>query len=232
MYGQRTIDQELQEYTAINQPGIAYSGHVIRSHRRKRKSSHEGRQWIAVAGIGLAAIMLTTGITSSQAISNSVAARVQPAVKAATEWQAVEPAFPPIGAQGASDDALRASRAVQRKAVPPASRIEAVIRYALAQQGDPYRWANAGPNAFDCSGLVKAAFAQAGVRLPHYTGSIIKLGTRVTRAQLQRGDVVFPETHHVGIYLGNNQLIHASSSKGRVVVSKLYTFYAARRITV
>lgn len=123
---------------------------------------------------------------------------------------------------------VRVSREAERKPRP----IERVISYALAQRGDPYVWAASGPDAFDCSGLVLRAFNQVGVNLPHYTGSIIKLGTRVSYDNLKRGDIVFPTSGHVGIYLGEGKFIHASSGQSRVVVTDLYSFYAARRITV
>lgn len=120
------------------------------------------------------------------------------------------------------------TRPVAHKPPPPA-RLEIVIRYALAQVGKPYVWAADGPGSFDCSGLVLASFARIGVKLPHYTGWIINKGQRVSRSQLQRGDVVFPERGHVGIYLGGGMFVHASSSRDRVSVNKLPSFYAARR---
>lgn len=121
----------------------------------------------------------------------------------------------------------RASRAAVERQT---SRIEIVIGYALAQQGDRYVFATSGPNTFDCSGLVLAAFKQIGLKLPHFTGSLIKLGTRVSRDSMKRGDIVFPQSGHVGIYLGNGQMVHASGSKRKVVVAKVYGFYAARRL--
>lgn len=113
--------------------------------------------------------------------------------------------------------------------VPSPSRVEAVIAFALSQVGKPYVWAADGPSSYDCSGLVLASFARIGVKLPHYTGWIIGKGQRISRSQLMRGDVVFPTSGHVGIYLGSNMFVHASSSRGRVSVTKLYSFYAARR---
>lgn len=112
---------------------------------------------------------------------------------------------------------------------PPSSRTEAAIRFALAQVGKPYVWAADGPGSYDCSGLVITAFSKIGIKLPHFTGTMIRFGKRVTRSQLTRGDIVFPTSGHVGIYLGNNTFVHASSSRGRVSVTKLYSFYAGRR---
>lgn len=196
---------------------------VIRSHRAPKSKTSP----IALAVVLVGSLMSTAGVAvqalmpevPASATVNAAAARMTVVAGPPTPDVVVVPHEPP------TDE--RISREQGRK---PTTRIEIVIEYAMAQIGDPYRWATAGPNSFDCSGLLKAAFSRVGVRLPHYTGDIIQLGTRVPRGELVRGDVVFPAQHHVGIYLGNNQFIHASSSKGGVVIGKLYAFYAARRI--
>jgi cell wall-associated NlpC family hydrolase len=100
----------------------------------------------------------------------------------------------------------------------------------MAQQGKKYVWGAAGPRAFDCSGLVMQAFAQVGIKLPHYTGTMIKYGTKVARKDLKRGDILFPTSGHVVIYLGNGMQLAASSGKGMVTIQKIYGFYAARRL--
>lgn len=110
------------------------------------------------------------------------------------------------------------------------SRIETVIAFALAQVGEPYVYAAAGPNSWDCSGLVMVAFGQIGIQLPHYTGAMIGYGTPVSHSAMQRGDIVFPEHGHVGIYLGNNQYVNAPQPGESVKVSGVYAFYAARHI--
>ena len=122
---------------------------------------------------------------------------------------------------------------VSRSARAPMTRkqkIEKVIAYAMAQRGDRYSWGASGPDRWDCSGLVSMAMRKAGVKLPHFTGGIQKKGYKVSRANLKRGDIIFPQRGHVGIYLGNGKMIHASSGKGRVVVAKVYGFYTARRV--
>ena len=109
-------------------------------------------------------------------------------------------------------------------------RIETVIAFALSQVGKPYRWAAAGPSSYDCSGLVMAAFSKIGIRLPHFTGAIIKFGKIVSYAELRRGDIVFPGTRHVAIYLGNKKMVHAPQPGESVKVSSVYAFYAGRRL--
>ena len=126
----------------------------------------------------------------------------------------------------------RSSREEDSKKVilPPVPPVEKAIAYALAQVGKPYRWAQAGPTGFDCSGLVLAAFKQIGIKLPHYTGTMIRYGKAVSKGSMQRGDIVFPTAGHVAIYLGNGMMVAASSSAGKVRVQKVYGFYAARRL--
>jgi cell wall-associated NlpC family hydrolase len=85
-----------------------------------------------------------------------------------------------------------------------------VAQIALAQQGKPYVWAAAGPNDFDCSGLVVYVFAQIGISLPHSSYSLAGMGQPVDRADLEPGDLVFFNgDSHVGIYIGGGQMVHA-----------------------
>jgi peptidoglycan DL-endopeptidase CwlO len=106
---------------------------------------------------------------------------------------------------------------------------------ALTRRGDPYVWGAAGPGEFDCSGLVVWAYAQEGVSLPHYTGSLWDLGTPVSRNDLQPGDLVFffQDISHVGIYIGNGLMLDAPSSGQDVMVQQVFwnAYVGARRIS-
>lgn len=115
-------------------------------------------------------------------------------------------------------------------AAPSLSKVDIVIKFALAQRGKPYRWGAAGPNAYDCSGLVLRSFAQIHIRLPHFTGDMIHYGRYISRAQMKPGDIIFPSSHHVGIYIGHNQMIVAPHSGTVVQIQTVYAFYAARRL--
>jgi cell wall-associated NlpC family hydrolase len=81
---------------------------------------------------------------------------------------------------------------------------EEALHFAASKEGDPYVWGAAGPNAFDCSGLVLWAYAQVGISLPHFTGDQWNMGVHVSRADLQPGDLVFfyQDIGHVGLFLG------------------------------
>ncbi len=99
--------------------------------------------------------------------------------------------------------------------VPPVSgRAAAAVRYALAQVGDRYVAAAAGPNSFDCSGLTMTAWRQAGVSLPHYSYSQYSNTRRIPLSQARPGDLVFyfgGGVHHVGMYIGNGKMVHAAN---------------------
>ncbi|WP_432967360.1 NlpC/P60 family protein [Dactylosporangium sp. CA-233914] len=89
-------------------------------------------------------------------------------------------------------------------------KVATAIAYAKAQVGKPYKFATEGPDTFDCSGLVMKAWAAAGVRLPRVTYDQIKVGERVTREQLQPGDLVFTNNGgHVMLYIGDDQVVNA-----------------------
>jgi cell wall-associated NlpC family hydrolase len=96
---------------------------------------------------------------------------------------------------------------------PASGGAAAAVRYALAQVGDAYVYGAAGPSAFDCSGLTMAAWAQAGVSLPHSSSAQMGSGTPVSQSQLQPGDLVFyySPVSHVGMYIGNGQIVNAEN---------------------
>ncbi|MEU5956892.1 NlpC/P60 family protein [Streptomyces sp. NPDC047525] len=118
----------------------------------------------------------------------------------------------------------RASRTAARDgmtggtAKAPNSRASAAVSYAHKALGSPYVWGATGPDAFDCSGLTQAAYRAAGVDLPRTTYAQIAAGERIPRSQLQPGDLVFfyQGISHVGLYVGNGQMIHAPNPSAPV----------------
>ena len=109
------------------------------------------------------------------------------------------PSSPPPGSQPSTP------------AAPPSGGAATAVAYARAQLGKPYVFATAGPDTFDCSGLTMAAWAAAGVRMPHYSGSQATMFAKVGWDQLQPGDIVvfYSDLHHVGLYIGGGMMIHA-----------------------
>src|SRR5205085_4376496 len=92
-----------------------------------------------------------------------------------------------------------------------------------AQVGKPYVWGAAGPGSFDCSGLTQYAYKAAGVSLPHSSSMQSGMGTPVARSALQPGDLVFfySPVSHVGMYIGNGQMVHASTAGDVVKISSI-----------
>ena len=105
----------------------------------------------------------------------------------------------------------------------------------MSQRGKPYVWGADGPGSYDCSGLTQYAFKAAGIALPHSSRLQSGMGQAVSRDQLQPGDLVFfyKPVSHVGIYIGNGQMVHAPTSGDVVKVAKIDSmggYVGARRI--
>lgn len=111
---------------------------------------------------------------------------------------------------------------------------ERAATIAVNQVGKPYRLGAAGPNAFDCSGLMYYAYKGAGKIIPRTTYAMLAPGSgliKVSRAtDLQNGDIVFPEPGHCYMYIGNNQICEAPHTGTTVHITNLYAFWTARRI--
>ena len=93
-------------------------------------------------------------------------------------------------------------------------RAAVAVQAALTRIGDrPTSWGGAGPSRFDCSGLVMWAFQQAGISLPHSSQALAHGGQPVSMDQMQPGDVVtyYSDASHVGIYIGDGMMVHAST---------------------
>ena len=106
---------------------------------------------------------------------------------------------------------------------------QVAVNTALAQVGKPYVYGGAGPNSFDCSGLTQYAWAAAGVSLPHSAAMQANMGTPVSMSALQPGDLVFyySPIGHVAMYIGNGNIVHASTEGQPVKVVPLSSMSGA-----
>lgn len=109
-------------------------------------------------------------------------------------------------------------------------RVERVVRAALSRLGRPYVWGATGPDRFDCSGLVKWAYAQAGIQLPRTTYEQINVGVPVPRGQVRAGDLVFPHTGHVQLAIGPDTVVEAPYAGAVVRIGPLESHVAIRRL--
>lgn len=115
--------------------------------------------------------------------------------------------------------------------VPSAGNAQAILNMAYAQLGKPYEWGATGTRTFDCSGFTSYVYQNAaGVGIGRTTYDQVDSGQAVSQDQLRPGDLVFTHAGHVGIYVGNGQMIHAPQTGDIIKVSKIWSFYAARRI--
>lgn len=98
----------------------------------------------------------------------------------------------------------------------------AIVLEALKHVGKPYRWGANGPSAYDCSGFVKAVYAEFGISLPRRSieQGLSGLSVPVDLRYLRMGDIIYFNMrgmrypHHIGIYMGRGLFVHASSSRG------------------
>ncbi|MGW5361086.1 NlpC/P60 family protein [Actinopolymorpha pittospori] len=113
---------------------------------------------------------------------------------------------------------------------PPSSgRGATALAFAKQQLGEPYVFAAAGPDSWDCSGLTMKAWEQAGVSLPHSAHEQYNVSAKVSKSNLQPGDLVFfySDMHHVGLYVGNGEVIHAPRpGEGVQYIKMAYMPYA------
>lgn len=111
-----------------------------------------------------------------------------------------------------------------------------VAEIALQMRGEPYRWGGEAPGGFDCSGLVKFAYAEAGRDVPRTSEEQYDAVRQLYVHQLAPGDLVFFRTRsavtatHVGIYVGDNRFVHALNPKRPVHTARLDNRYWERRL--
>jgi len=111
---------------------------------------------------------------------------------------------------------------------PPPNRYGGVVGIAMRYLGVPYQWGGASPSGFDCSGFTMYVYAQVGVSLPHNAAAQYGMGSAVSRAALQPGDLVFFDgLGHVGLYIGGNQFIHAPHTGSVVSIASITGWYAS-----
>jgi cell wall-associated NlpC family hydrolase len=183
---------------------------------------------IALSAIGLVTLTSTAGhatvtpTTKVTASADRVATPGELAVKAlaATKNEAMR--------------LTRINRVALKKAEVGLVRDE-LVAFARKQIGDPYRAGRSGPNAFDCSGLVRYVYQEiTGKSLPHYSKAQYKRAQKIKKVNAQPGDLVFffqSGAHHVGIYIGNGKMIDAPNAGKSVRVSPITGSWWGRSYT-
>jgi peptidoglycan DL-endopeptidase CwlO len=189
--------------------------------------AHEGTSSV-LKSLPAVATRATVVIASAAAAAVFATLPGQPATPPAP----VQPAAP-VAAQIVPVASTTYTMSLATVAAPAAQRASAV-KSALGKVGSPYRYGAAGPNAFDCSGLVHWAFRSAGKSLPRSSSAMSRIGKPVAKSDLQPGDLVFfyKPVSHVAIYVGNGKVVHASNKKSPVKVADMgrMPFNSARRV--
>ena len=175
------------------------------------RRSFRGLAVTALAGAGLVLAPLPASAAAGDAGTTAVAA-----IAGAGIALSPLPASAAVG--GVAAPALAAA-----PAAASSSAAQKAVDTALAQVGDPYSWGATGPNSFDCSGLTSFAYKAAGISIPRTSKAQSTFGTPVSKANLRPGDLVFfySPVSHVGMYIGNGQLVHAANPSTGVQVTSV-----------
>jgi len=221
-----TASIQKQQSAMIAQLATLRNTSVTLELQRQDGLKAEAEARAAVKARAAAAQAAAQARATAQARAASDAAQRQVASAAEAERLRQLAANQPVNPAPAPDPA---PVPVSDAPVPSSGGVSAVISFAQAQIGKPYQWGAAGPGTFDCSGLTLMAWAQAGVNLSHYTGFQWTETRRVPLSQLQPGDLVFygvdgPDSHHVGLYIGNDMMIDAPHTGASIRYDNIYSF--------
>ncbi len=207
----------------------------------------EGLYWYQVSANGITGWVMAQYLVQSEAPSKPTAEQ-KPVVQSKPVVEA-RPAVAekPIAAKPVAEKPV-ASKPVAEKPTTnkPASeepkvaagssdKGASVVSIGMQYVGYPYVWGGTTPRGFDCTGFLYYVYNKAGVRLPRDMGSQINSGPRISRSDLQPGDLLFwSNTYkaglsHAGIYIGNGKFVHAENPSTGVVVSSMNTAYWASR---
>jgi cell wall-associated NlpC family hydrolase len=216
-----TVNSVTTQNTSLIQQVTAYERSIV----RHRQALHRARHSVARLVLARAAAKraIDAKLAAEQRLYNSVRseiAQLQAAQQASQERQAQSAALAVKTQTELSPGPL--------EGLPP-ERYGAAVGIAEQYLGVPYVWGGASPSGFDCSGLVMYVYAQLGVSLPHYTVSQYNYPDAVhpSRSQLEPGDLVFfAGLGHVGIYIGNNEFIHAPHTGASVEIDQMTGWYS------
>ncbi|MGL4913828.1 MAG: NlpC/P60 family protein [Romboutsia sp.] len=118
------------------------------------------------------------------------------------------------------------------------AKADKVVAVAKQQIGKPYVWGASGPSSFDCSGLTSYAYKTAiNHKLPRTSKEQSKVGTTISKSNLQKGDLIFfgsssKNINHVGLYIGNSQMVHSPKPGEKVRIDNINSSYYSKRFVI
>lgn len=212
----------------INATGI-YDENTQRTVKTFQTANHldstgvvDRQTWQTLIGRGSAFIPPTPSnpvkpINKPPQIINPVILPARPEISTNNQTNSIKK--PTQQSEEAAIALLRSQRAPETPTFLPAYKTDSIISTAKKYMGTPYIYGGANPSGFDCSGYLQYVFKQNNIDIPRTADEQYKIGKSVPVQQLQPGDLVFfatdlTEISHCGIYLGNGQFIHSSSSRG------------------
>ncbi|NWF25981.1 C40 family peptidase [Streptomyces sp. PKU-EA00015] len=169
------------------------------------------------------------------------AAKKAKKAKAEAEREAEAKAKAEAKARAEAEAEARASRDAERTTLsastaPASGSAATVVAFLKAQLGDAYIMGATGPNAWDCSSLVQAAYRQVGIELPRVSQDQSVAGTQVGTSNLQVGDILYwggaGSAYHTGVYIGNGQYLDAANPSKGVVIQDLSGYPASGAVRV
>lgn len=197
--------------------------------KHRKQSSRHTRKVIAMsvagssmfAGTASAQTIDTSGIPSQvEQHSPEIAAVIPPTVDIPDSFSSISV---PTVTDNAATENTAASLVDAVDSMPVDGIRSAIVGDAHAQVGKPYVWGATGPGSFDCSGLMSFIFGNSGVNLPRVASAQATTGTPVTESQLQPGDLVgYSGGGHIGVYIGDGQVIHAPQPGDVVQIASLH----------
>ena len=226
---QQAVRQQAATVVAASTRATA-AADAARSHAAQLVAA----QTAAVARVTAASQQLSVMLTNARAHASALErARLQALAEARARAEAARRA---AAERAARERANQQSSGGQQSggqnfgATVSAATEQAALQQAESQLGKPYEWGAAGPDSYDCSGLVMWAYAQVGVHVDHWTGDQWNEGAHIPLAALRPGDLLFfatdtndPNTiHHVGMYVGNGQMIEAPYTGANVRYSNAF----------
>ncbi|MFE9767819.1 C40 family peptidase [Streptomyces sp. NPDC005808] len=174
---------------------------------------------------------------AQQAKTDLADAKAKAAAKKAADEAARKAAAAEAASRSAERTTLSGATSTSTTVSAPASgSVATVVAFLKAQVGDAYVMGGTGPNSWDCSGLVQAAFKQAGVDLPRVSGDQSTAGTPVSLSNLAVGDILYwgsaGSAYHVGVYIGDGQYLDAANPSKGVVIQDLSGYPATGAVRV